>query len=145
MSFHSSLMAVWPADLVSAGVVTTADAVYVGRQAQEVARRDREVLIERLPDPDTEGSGGQNVIRHAYRLHVRVAANMGGNKAGTAFVTTVDPFLQLIKDRYHGQVRFVATFSGMMPASARENVVDEDPEDKRYIVGSVDVTFNVAE
>lgn len=147
MSFHSSLIAaaVLPADLVTAGVVTVAAAVYDGRQAQKVQRQDTEVWLERLQDPDSQAWGFQHVRGHAYRFHVRARGNAGGNLAGSALLALVESRMQTIRDRYDAAVPFSTTFSGMCPAEAVEETVDEAPDDDATLDGSVRVTFWVRE
>jgi hypothetical protein len=138
-------MTLWPAHIVSAAsLVSTTNAIYVGRRPQEVGRRDMELWIERLPDLDPVGSGAHLVKRHAYRCHFRRMQNMGGDKVGQNQVGSVDTRLQDMVARYDGQVYFVADFPTMLPATAVEVVVDEDPEETRWILGAVDVTWHVA-
>lgn len=147
MSFHSSLIAtaVLPTDLLSAGVVTAAAAVYAGRRPQKVQRQDVEVWVERLPDPETAGTGFQHLRAHDYRLHVRARGNGGGNGSGSALLTTVEAHMQTIKERYDAAVPFTSTFSGMCPVRAVEESVDEDPDDEATLDGSVRLTFWVME
>ena len=147
MSFHSSLMGalVLPADLVTAGVVAAAAAVYDGRQPQAVQRQDVEVWVERLRDPETAGTGFQHARAHEYRLHVRARGNAGGNKTGSALLALVESRMQTIKERYDAAVPFLTTFTGMLPARAAEEAVDEEPGDEATLDGSVRVTFWVRE
>lgn len=156
MSFHSSLTAalVWPADLVTAGIVATAAQVYTGRRPRQPTDSRGEVWLERLADPPTEGGGFQHVRRHAYRVHVREVGLAGSDKAGAAQLTAAEAKAQTIKERYDAAVPFTSTFSGMLPAEAVEDSVDVDPGDPgneadiqavKVIDVAVLVTFNVKE
>lgn len=147
MSFHSSLIAasVWPADLVSAGVVTAAAQVYTGRRPQDKPDRRGEVWLERLADPPAEGFGFQHVDRHAYLVHVRYPlGNQGGDQTGKAQLDVIEARMQTIRDRYDTAVPFSSTFTGMLPCEATEEGVDTDPE-ADVIDGTVRVTFSVKE
>lgn len=147
MSFHSSLIAsaVWPADLVTAGVVTVATQVHTGRRPQAITDRRGEVWLERLEDPPSEGGGFQHVRRHAYLVHVLYPlGNQGGDKAGKALLDVVEARMQTIKERYDAAIPFVSTFTGMLPVVADEESADTDPE-AEVIDGTVRVTFSVKE
>lgn len=147
MSFHSSLIAsaVWPADLVTAGVVTTAAQVYSGRRPQDKPNRLGEVWLERLADPPAEGGGFQMVDRHAYLVHVRYPlGNQGGDLTGKAQLDVIEARMQTIRDRYDAAIPFVSTFAGMLPCDATEEAVDVDPEGD-VIDGTVRVVFSVKE
>lgn len=147
MSFHSSLVAsaVWPADLVTAGVVASSGQVYAARRPRDKADRRGEVWIERLPDTPAEGTGFQHVDVHAYLVHYRYPlGNQGPGQDGAALLTHVEAKLQTIRDRYDATLPFTSTFSGMLPCEAAEESVDEDPEDD-VMSGTVRVTFRVRE
>lgn len=145
MSFHSSLTAsaVWPADLVSAGVVTSTAQVYVGRRPKKPGRTDLEVWLERRPDPPIEGAGFQFIDVHAYTVHVRARGNVGHDGTGNTNLAIVEAHLQTIVARYDGAIPFSSTFSGMLPCEAVEGQVDVDPEDEAWTEGQVDVVFRV--
>lgn len=147
MSFHSSLIAadVWPADLVTAGVVTAAAQVYSGRRPRDKTDRRGEVWLERLSDPPTEGGGFQHIRRHAYLVHVRYPLNAGPDKSGKAQLDYVESRMQTIKERYDGAVSFSSTFAGMLPADAAEESADVDPGAEDVIDGTVRVIFSVKE
>lgn len=147
MSFHASLTAsaVWPADLVSAGVVATAGQVHTGRRPRAVTDRRGEVWLERLPDPPAEGTGQQHVDVHAYLVHYRYPlGNQGPDKSGEPLTTHVEAKLEAIRDRYDAALPFTSTFSGMLPCEAVEDSLDEDPEND-VLSGAVRVTFRVRE
>lgn len=143
MSFHSDLIAVWPADLVSAGVVASTGQVYSGRRPRDKTDRRGEVWLERLPDPPSEGTGLQAVDVHTYSVHVLYPSNAGPDKSGKAQLDLVEAHLQTIVRRYDGEIPFSATFTGMLPAEAVEGQVDTDPEATDELEGVVNVTFRV--
>jgi|GEM_PF-1478977 len=147
MSFHSSLIAVgvWPADLVTAGVVTVAAQVYAGRRPRDKIDRRGEVWLERLEDPPSEGGGFQRSRRHAYRVHVRYPLNGGPDQSGKVQLDVVEAHMQTIRDRYDAAVPFSSTFSGMLPVDATEENTDVDPEAEDVIDGVVRVVFTVRE
>lgn len=147
MSFHSSLIAtaVWPTDLVTAGVVTATAQVYTGRRPRDKTDRRGEVWLERLSDPPSEGGGFQHIRRHAYLVHVRYPLNAGPDKSGKAQIDVVEARMQTIKERYDAAVPFSSTFSGMLPADATEETVDVDPGAEDVLDGAVRVVFSVKE
>lgn len=151
MSFHSSLMSVtgWPADLVTAGIVTSTDQVVPGRRPNNVLRRDLTLWIERKDDvPGGEGGNGAQFLKgHVYVVHVLFPLNLGGNKAGKVQLDTIEAKLEAIRDRYHGAsmpaaiVTAVPALANIVSASAVEEAVDEDPEDEAVQSGAVRVTW----
>lgn len=147
MSIHAALVgaSVWPADLVTAAVVTSSAQVYAGRRPQHVARNDREVWLEAIASPSQEGSGFQAVDVYPYLVHVRLRApgNGGANQAGAGHVASVKALMETIARRYHGEIPFAVTFTGMLPCEAVEESVDVDPEDAALVEGTVRVTFRV--
>ena len=144
MSVHSVLTGstVWPADLVTAAVVTAAARVYAGRAPQKVVATDTEVWLERLPVRE-EGRGLQAVSLHPYNVHVRKAQNRGGNQAGSEQLTTVEAHMRTIAARYNGARPFYASLATMIACEASEESVDRDPEDEMILDGVVRVTFAV--
>lgn len=147
MSFHSSITAtaVWPTDLVSAGVVASTGQVYTGRRPKDKTDRRGEVWLERLPDPQAEGTGFQHVDVHAYLVHYFYPlGNQGPGQNGEALTTHVEAKLQTIRDRYDATLPFTSTFSGMLPCEAVEESLDVDPENDT-LEGTVRVTFRVRE
>jgi len=145
VSFHSSLIgaSVWPADLVTAGVVAVAAAVYDGRRPQKMQRQDVEVWVERQA-ASISGSGLHPVDVHPYLLRVRGRANNPGHDGtGRAAFTVVESHLQTIIRRYDGALLFASTFSGMLPCEASEESVDTDPADEETLEAVVRVTFRV--
>lgn len=149
MSLWSLLTAsaVLPADLVSAGIVATTTQVVAGRRPQDKVNQLGDVWLERLPAP-LEGNGLQHVTTCPIRVHYRTArGNAGGNKAGTAQLVEVEAKLAAIVARYRAGVPFLAVsgLSGLLPVSAAEGQVDEDPEDEAVLSGYVDLTFRLKE
>lgn len=145
MSFHSTLTAAsaWPADLVTAGVVSTAAQVYTGRRPRDKTDARGEVWLERLT---VQVSGdAQHIRSHAYRAHVRCRINGGPDKAGGAQVTAVEAYMRTIADRYHGLNPSLTGVSNVVSVSAVEEGVDTDPGDELVQDGTVLVTFYVKE
>lgn len=145
MSFHSTITdaAVWPADLVTAGVVSSADAVYTGRRAQQVPR-DAEVWLE-YQGAAPAGGGLHAVTQHTYAVHVFRRGNDGPGARGERNLTDVEADLATIRDRYQGACPFKATATGMIHATAEVDDVDVDPEERRFQEGTVRVVFTVSE
>lgn len=145
MSFHSELIALWPAEIVSALSLSANAQVYAGRRPQNVTRADFEVWLERLPIENV-GQGFQQVTRHPYLVHLReFRGNEGGNKTGDASLTVTEAHAQTLINRYHGAIpSFVATINDVMAVEAVGAEVDEDPEDK-VLSTAVRVTWTLAE
>lgn len=142
MSFHSALVAAWPADLVTAGVVSVAAAVYVGRRPQGVPRQDAEVWLERV-GVEERGGGLQRVHAHQYLAHVRGGpTNAGGKRTGEAQVTAVEALQRLLVARYDGTRRLYSStgLSNLVAWAAVEERPDFDPEDQTVLDGVVRVT-----
>lgn len=149
MSLWSLLTAtaVLPTDLVTAGIVTAAASVIPGRKPQAVTDQRGEVWLEHRGTQQV-GSGLQHVWACTIRVHVRTGrGNLGGNKAGTAQLTSVEAKLETIARRYAAGVPFVATsgLEGMQAVTVSEPVPDEDPEEAGVASGYVDLTFRVKE
>ncbi len=143
MSFHSTLTGatVWPADLVTAGVVTAAPAVYTGRTRQVVTRTDSEVWLERLP-AESAGTGLQRLERVSYLVHViEGLALRGGAQAGKEQLDALEAKLETIRRRYDGARPFTGDLPEIVHARAEEADLDVDPEGN--IEGTVRVTFLV--
>ena len=147
MTFHSTLTgaAVWPADLVTAGIVSTAAHVYVGRRPRMIPQTDRSVRLERLPKDSVEEYGHQRVTAHPYLLHVLESDSKGPKQSGGALVTAVDAALEAVVDRYHGTRPFVASLPLIVAVTAEEEEFDEDPDTGLVQTGAVRVTFYVKE
>lgn len=133
---------VWAADLVTAGVVTAAGAVYPGRAPQSAPRADVEVWISPYLADDV-GTGSQGRRPHVFELHVRQrsVANMGGNQSGSLQLSTLFTTLQTIRDRYHATRKFYDTAPEIMAVSAEITEVDEEPDDGGSMSGLVTVTL----
>lgn len=144
MSFHSTLVgaSVWPADLVTAGVVTVAAAVYEGRRPAKMQRQDVEVWLERLPATVT-GSGLHLVDVYPYFVRVRARGNIGHDGTGRIQLAAVETRLQTIVQRYDAALPFVSTFAGMLPCEAADESVDTDTDDEETAEGVARVTFRV--
>ena len=142
MSFHSDVAAVWPADLVTAGVVTAAGQVTFGRTGADKVDARGAIWIERLPET-RGGAGGQHVIRYPYLLHLRATPrNLGSDKTGAAQLTAVEARAQTIVSRYNAAVPFLATRTKMLPAAAAEESLDTDPGEGSYVEATVRVTLS---
>lgn len=146
MTVHSTLTgaSVWPADLVTAGVVADASHVYAGRRPQQI-RHDVEVWLEQLPTEDASQSGLQIATRHPYMVHVIRKGNDGPGRRGARNLNEVEGHLHTIRQRYHGLCPFLSAVSGMVHAEAVVEEVDDDPEETKAQIGTVRVTFTVAE
>lgn len=144
MSFHSELIAVWPADLVSALSLSANGQVYAGRRPQGVTRADFEIWVERLPIEHV-GQGFQQVTRHPYLLHLReFRGNQGNDKTGNLALTVLEAHMQTVIERYHGAIpSFVSGINDVMAVEAVEAEVDEDEEDN-VMSGSVRVVWTLA-
>jgi hypothetical protein len=151
VSFHSSLVSAagWPADLVTAGIVSSTAQVISGRKVNDKARRDLTVFLERDPTVPggAGGTGAQFVRGHVYIVHVVFPLNLGHDKTGKTQLDTVEAKLEAIAERYHGGSFPTAIFTAV-PALARiysisagEETIDETPEDAAVLTGSVRVTF----
>lgn len=141
MSFHTSVAAAWPADLVSAGVVAAEADVYTGRQPEAVTRTTLSVWLERL----NADAAGEGVTQHPYLVHVRSGiGNKGGNQAGQAQLEAVEAALETVRERYDGKQPFVATVTTILAVEAGEVSADLDPGAK-YQEGTVRVTFFAGE
>lgn len=145
MSLHSVITAaaVWPADLVTAGVVDAAADVYTGRRPQKVARL-KEAWLEQLPSEGV-GTGLQQVTRHPYLVHLFRRGNQGGAQTGDRSLGELEADLHTLRERYQGACPFKASVSGMVHAEAQVEEVDDDPESRGVMVGTLRVTFTVAE
>ncbi len=133
MSIHSSLVAAWPADIVTVGVATSSAQVYFGRRPQHVTRQDREVWIERLEVVEA-GAGGQLLRGHTYRAHVRVRSNAGGDKTGKGQQDTAEALARTLAESYRG-TRRLRSASGMTNLVAWEASEEQetDPGDEEVI------------
>lgn len=142
MTTHATLIdaAVWPADLVSAGVVASAAQVYSGARWASPATSNGEVWLERL-GVEEQGRGLQGVRHLAYLVHYRQAVAEGTAREGKPAVDAVEAKLRAIVARYHGKRPFVSAVPSIKAASAIEDRVLVDPEDKRFAEGTVRVTF----
>lgn len=143
MSFHADLTAaVWPADLVVAGIVIAAGRVYTGRKKQKVTHTDREVWLEDLED-ESDGAGFQGLSRYAYMVHVIIGDKVGGS-AGTfdAQKTALKAYLETIRKRYHGTLPFAGSVGTIVAQEAQIGSVDVDPESSQ-LEGTVRVVFYV--
>lgn len=145
MSFHSlvTASAVWPADLVTAGVVAAVADVYTGRRRQQVTR-PAEVWLEQVPG-ESLGQGMQGLAQYAYRVHYFRRGNDGPGRRGKRNLDDVEDAVEVIRQRYHGACPFISTVSGMVHAEATAEEVDNDPEDSKAQEGVVRVVFTVAE
>lgn len=145
MSVHSILTAagVWPTDLVTAGVVASTADVYTGRRPQTI-KRETEAWLEQLPS-ESAGEGLQAVTRHPYMVHVFRRGNDGPNQRGERNLGEIEAHLHTIRARYQGAVPFKTSVAGMICASAQVEEIDDDPGERAYQVGTVRVTFTVAE
>lgn len=144
---HAGLVAALPADLVAAGAVSATGQVYFGRRAQNPARQDLEVFVERL-DVNEQGSGAQLVHVHRYRFHVRGGPfNRGGDQTGEAQVAAVEVVQRTIVERYHGQRRLTgqAGLTDVAVWSAVADQPDVDPEDAKGLDSAVLVALHVRE
>ena len=143
MSFHSVLIGatVWPADLVTAGVVAAAGQVYSGRRAQKVPE-PTEVWLERLPT-EQAGAGMQALTLHPYLVHVRTTKTPGGKNTGKPALDVVEAHMKTITERYSGARPFVSALPNLVWAKAQEESVDTDTTQERVLDGSVRVTFAV--
>lgn len=146
MSVHSQITAaaVWPADLVTAGVVSSAADVYTGRRPQQITR-ETEVWLEALPTEDASPSGMQTVTRYPYMVHVTRKGNDGRGRRGERNLADVESHLQTLRARYHGELPFLATLTGLVSVEAVVEEVDDDPEEGRSQTGTLRVTFTVAD
>ena len=145
MSFHSAMLAaaVWPADLVTAGVAPTAAAVYPGRRPQKVTRVDREIWIERV-EGEPIGTGFHGAHLHSELVHVIEAGNPDGDTTGKTKLSAAEADLRVIVKRYDGAeipAAFSAAVPGLFAMQAQEEVVDLDPGEKKVLIGSVRVDF----
>ncbi len=100
IGLHAAIVTagIWAADLVTAGVVTAAGAVYDGRRPQGVTRTDREVWIETV-NGEPFGRGFQGFQSYPYLLHVRIAGpgNVGPDRTGSAKLGTLIEHLDTIR------------------------------------------------
>lgn len=144
MSLHSTITAtaVWPADLVTAGVVASTAAVYTGARSGLAPTSSGEVWIERLT-VEEHGRGLQDVRAHRYRLHYRQAIDVGLKRSGQPGLDAVEAKLRTIVDRYNGRRPFYANDATIKAATAVEEAVSVDPQDERYAEGTVLVTLLV--
>ena len=133
MSFHSSLVAALPADLVTAGVATSSAQVYFGRRPQHVTRQDGEVWVERLEVVES-GTGAQILRGHTYRAHVRLRSNAGGDKTGKAQQDTAEALARTLAETYRGTRRLYGSsgLSSLIGWDANEEQ-ETDPGDEEVI------------
>lgn len=106
-----------------------------------------EIWVEDIGGEAGSEFGFQRVTRYPYVLHVFVLGNNGPAQTGSALVDTLEAKADAIRDRYHAQCpsAFKLAIPGLVHAEALVEELDADPEERRYLEGTVRVTFTVAE
>lgn len=144
MSFHSDLVANWPADLVTAGVIALAAQAYSGDLSQKIRRADGEAWIERRGVAE-RGSGLQALRVHEYGLHLRLPGLAGPDRTGRALEDAVEAKIRTLVDRYHGARPFsgVAALGNLVASECVEEFLGFEDDDHQIMRGSLAVTFLV--
>lgn len=144
---HDALIgaSVWPADLVTAGIVSAATQVYDGRRQQGATQSVIEVWLEQEPVIDESPTGFQEVEVHPYLVHVLVSdpMNHGGDKTGKVKLRTLQSHLRTIKSRYRAARPFSGDIPAIVTCFADDEDIDVDTENKKTIEGTVRVSFVV--
>lgn len=137
MSFYSDMTAALLTDAETALSLDAGDA-YAGREPQRVDL-DVEVWLE--PGPaDRGGSGAHRLKAHGWRVHVRVLAVREADQTGASQVSTVKGHLETLVDRWNGSRALVGTVSSLAVMTAREDTIDESPDQHGKIDGVVALT-----
>jgi len=142
-STHAEIMDAWRADLVTGGVVSSADEVYQGDRVRTVQTALDLRLIRVGGDSAGRSAGYAGQRLHVYDATVTVPRALGGaGNTGEARSEAAEAVVDAIRTRYHGTRRMDSSLTASL-VSIRVEATELDADEEG--VARAAVTFIVDE
>jgi len=103
-----------------------AEAVYLGREPQKVARQGFEVWVR----PGGTEAVGQGLTFHTFDVHVRVKTKREADGTGAEQLEVVRDALDTLRERLDGARPFALVVPALVAVAADEVDADRDPDDQ---------------